>query len=108
MSQGIVLCGRWIRHRKEVSRLFPSALFYVLQVDSRVLQAQRRNASDWAEARKVEQCIAAREAAGKGIVPDPRVVALAIAMRTAPPIVPPGVLIIGSAIPPPNCPHPTE
>ena len=48
--------------------------------------------------------LAAREAAEKGIVPDPRIVALAIAMKTAPPSVPPGVPIVGSAIPPPKLP----
>ena len=48
--------------------------------------------------------LAAREAAEKGIIPDPRIVALAIAMKTTPPLVPPGVPIVGSAVPPPKLP----
>jgi len=48
--------------------------------------------------------LAAREAAENGIIPDPRIVALAIAMKTAPPVVPPGVPITGSAVPPPKLP----
>ena len=36
---------------------FPSKCpIYIIQADSRILQVQRRNASDWVEARKVVRC----------------------------------------------------
>lgn len=56
MNQGIALCGRWIQPRKGVRRLLPDILFILFGADDRVLQAQRRNASDLVEARKVVRC----------------------------------------------------